>query len=365
MKRKVNGWVFWGCLTVTWTFLATAFADHAAGQSEAPAAAANKGTLADKYFFEAKAKAADQRWGEALQLLEKAWDIKPSHDIAGNLGQVALKLGRYTKAATFLDRCLRLYPPTGNSEQRAQIRNLFQSARAHVAAVRLHVTAAQGELVMDRVTPLGPSREQSEPVFVDPGTHTVQVRQDDRTLAEQSFMAVANATHDINLAPNGGAGLDSAVRPAALHTDPKLPEKTAAGSLDSVSRRRSSLPIVAGAAVSAAGFISAVLFLNAAHNSVDTAQGLQTKIGTNGCLTSGHESECKALYDANARADTRYDWGHAMLGAGGVALVATVTYALWPANGESRSAKITGRNMRLVNFGFEKGQGMISWVEKF
>jgi|GEM_PF-2313061 len=366
MKLKLNRWVFWGCFGVTGTFMATVCTEQAAGQSEAPAVsvAANNGTLADKYFFEAKAKAADHRWDEALQLLEKAWDIKPSHDIAGNLGQIALKFGQYKKAATFLDRCLRLFPPTGNSEQRTQISNLFQTARVHVAAVRLHVTAAQGELVMDRVTLLGPSKEQSEPVFVDPGTHTVLVRQNDRILAEQSFMAVAGATQDINLVPNGDAYRDSAARPGAQVSAPKLPEKTATGSLNSELSRRSSLPIVAGATVSAVGFISAVLFLNAAHNSVQTAQGIAARIPT-GCLTSGHESECRSLYDANARADTRYDWGYAMLGVGGVALVATVTYALWPINSESRAAKITGRKLWPVNFDIGKGQGMISWVKRF
>ncbi len=204
MKCSLAGRFFGGCFAVTWTILCTAYANRATGQSEPLAVpiAESSETLADRYFFDAKANAAEQKWVEALILFEKAWELKPSHDIAGNLGQVALKLGRYKLAATFLERCLRLFPPTGNSEQRTQIQALFESARTHVAAVRLHVEPQQGEIVLDRATVLGQVGNMQEPLFVDPGTHIVQIRREARIVAEQSFMAVANAAHDVTVAQN-------------------------------------------------------------------------------------------------------------------------------------------------------------------
>ena len=99
MNFRVHGWFIGGGLTIVWTCLCTSFVGSAWAQPKAVVApiSSNDESLADRYFFEAKARAAEQNWEEAYQLLEKAWELKPSHDIAGNLGQVALKLGRYKK----------------------------------------------------------------------------------------------------------------------------------------------------------------------------------------------------------------------------------------------------------------------------
>jgi hypothetical protein len=207
MKSHANGRLVGASLAIAWASLCTGFSSSASGQTQPsinPVASQDE-SLADRYFFEAKARAAEQDWEQAYQLFEKAWELKPSHDIAGNLGQVALKLGRYTKAATFLERCLRLFPPTGSADQRAQIQSLYESARRHVAAVRLHVVPQPGELLLDRATVLGAVSEQAEPIFVDPGTHVVQIRRDGRIIVDQTFVAVQNAVQDLTVAPVGNS----------------------------------------------------------------------------------------------------------------------------------------------------------------
>lgn len=259
MKRNVVGWVFSGCLAVIWTGLGTVCINSAAAQPSIESQSVTRGDepLADRYFFEAKAKAAELKWLEAYDLLERAWKLKHSHDIAGNLGQVALKLGRYKKAATFLDRCLRLFPPTGNTEQRTQIQTLLDSARVHVAAVQLHIAPQRGEIVLDRITVLGPVGSQPELLYVDPGMHVVQVRDEGRILAEQSFVAVANSSHDVNVFRNDGSSSNREPKAAAASLDGASRNKPSNKSPAVAPGSHSSAPLVIGAAATVASFVTA------------------------------------------------------------------------------------------------------------
>ena len=364
MRHHVAWWsLFWGGLG-TWTTLCTVFVNDAAGQSD-PArvsASSSDSVSADQYFFEAKAKAAQERWVDALVLLEKAWQLKPSHDIAGNLGQVALKLGRYRLSATFLERCLRLFPPTGNAEQRAQIQVLFELARAHVATVRLHATPQPGEVVLDRATILGRVGDSEEPIFVDPGTHIIQIRRDGRIVFEQSFMAVASATHDVNMArDNSSASLAGISVPTLAGSAGQVSHDSSAATIE----QRSYLPVVIGAGVAVVGFVSAALFLSAAHNEVETADSLIGAIGSGSCPSSIYAADCRALRDANVRADARYNWGHAMLGVGGAATLVSMGYLLWPVSNTSHSANNSGVKAKPIARGLSVGQGMVSWVCNF
>ena len=361
MMSRRAGWYCWGCLFVTWCFPCAA-AGSVPEASASPPTLASTEFSADRYFFDAKAKAAEQKWVEALALFERAWELKPSHDIAGNLGQVALKLGRYKKAATFLDRCLRLFPPTGSAEQRTQIQALFESARLHVSIVRLHADPQPGELVMDRVVILGPVGPQSEPIFVDPGTHIIQIRRDGRIVGERSFLAVANAAHDVNI------GLESASTPVT----PQSPRLSPIAQQDNKSsqtapanevRRRSALPIVVGASVSVAGFASSALLLGAAHSEVEKANGYMSQIRTGRCPSDAYTVECNNLHEANVRADTRYNWGYAMLGVGAAALLVTAGYVLWPT---PTSGRVGSRVIpTLIAFEYAPGHGSLTWVGQF
>ncbi len=362
MMSRRAGWYCWGCLFVTWC-IPCAAADRVPEASTSPPTLASNESSADRYFFDAKAKAAEQKWVEALALFERAWELKPSHDIAGNLGQVALKLGRYKKAATFLDRCLRLFPPTGSAEQRAQIQSLFESARLHVSIVRLHADPQPGELVMDRVVILGPVGAQSEPLFVNPGTHVVQVRRNGRIVSERSFLAVANAAHDVNI---GFASVSTPVTPRGPRLAPiaHQPEnKSIQTPPASEGRRRSVLPIVAGASVSVAGFVSSALLLSAAHSEVEKANGYMSQIPTGHCSTVAYTVECDNLHEANVRADTRYNWGYAMLGVGAAALLATAGYVLWPTS-TSGGAGFRGIPTSIA-FEYAPGHGLLAWVGQF
>lgn len=371
MKPHANGWLIGAALAVTWTSLCTFCVGSASGQTQldvAPVASKDE-SLADRYFFEGKARAAEQHWEQAYQLFEKAWELKPSHDIAGNLGQVALKLGRYKKAATFLDRCLRLFPPTGNADQRAQIQSLYETARSHVAAVRLHVVPQPGELLLDRVTVIGKVSEHTEPVFVDPGTHVVQIRRDGRIVVEQAFVAVENAVQDLTLAPVD-ASSTSAGAAAQL---PALRSKSSVQSSRSLPsptpEQRSKLPILLGATVAVGAFVTAAIFIHSANNEVSTANNLGKGLGNgkNECVSLNPQNAeaCENLREANVRADSRYNWGHAMLGLGAAALVATGTYVFWPTTNPNEAKDYSGRTETTVTVGYAPGEGILSWLGRF
>ncbi len=220
---------------------------------------------ADQLFFEAKQQAAEQKWQEAMRLLESAWQLKPSYDIAGNLGQVALTLGLYTKAATYLDRCLRMFPATGSVAQRTQVEALFREASAHVATVHIKPVATSGTLVLDRVVELGKARDPQGVVYMMPGTHIVQVRQGQTVVCEQSFLAVANASQDVHVGvadsmPSAASTIQSPLVSTGAPGENRL---AAAGSAT-----RSAVPIALGLGVSAASFFAASVLLHAAGKSV-------------------------------------------------------------------------------------------------
>jgi tetratricopeptide (TPR) repeat protein len=288
---------------------------------------------ADTLFFEGKAKAREQKWDEALLLFERSWQLKPSYDCAGNLGQVALKLGLYTKAATYLDRCLRMFPATGSKTQRVQIEALFREASTLVATVHFTVAGESGELVLDRSIELGTARGSLSAVYVNPGTHILQLLRGKQVIAEQSFLAVANASFQVQI----GAPQETE-RSAVAASDAKHAEVVATASpvaspfARSERETRSMVPIYVGAGISVASFVAAGALLSSAKSHVNDANSLQRQVGsaTDACFNSANAELCSQLHENLVQADRRYNWGYAMFGLGGASLVATVTYALWP-----------------------------------
>jgi tetratricopeptide (TPR) repeat protein len=299
---------------------------------------------ADALFFEGKEKAREQKWDEALLLFERSWQLKPSYDCAGNLGQVALKLGLYTKAATYLDRCLHMFPATGSKTQRDQIESLFREASTHVATVHFSVAGSSGELVLDRSIELGTARGPlGAAVYVNPGTHILQLLHAKQVTAEQSFLAVANASFQVQIgAQQETERTASAPVAAASDPEPAGPSATASpvAAPFSASERgtRSLVPVYVGATISVASFIAAGALLSSAKSHMNDAYALQRQSGSalNTCsngANAANAASCGQLHNALAQADRRYNGSYALFGLGGVSLAATVAYALWPVSG--------------------------------
>lgn len=302
---------------------------------------------ADTVFFEGKEKAREHKWEEALLLFEHSWQLKPSYDCAGNLGQVALKLGLYAKAATYLDRCLHMFPATGSRTQRTQIESLFREASTYVATVRFTVVGETGELVLDRSMELGAARNSLGAVYVNPGTHILQLLHGKEVIAEQSFLAVANAALQVQI----GVSRETEPKPAAntefaraSSTSTQVPASSARGEHET----RSIVPIYVGAGISVASFIAAGALLSSAKSHMNDAYVLQVQSGggSNACSNS-NAAPCGQLRETLLQADRRYNWSYAMFGVGGTSLVATVTYALWPMFGGNAASGGLDRRARV------------------
>lgn len=141
-----------------------------ATSSPAPGAAADD--EADQLFSRGNDAFDRGDLDEAYALYKKAWALKRTYDIAGNLGQVELKLGKFRDAAEHLDFTLRLFPPTGKSEPREAIRRALDAARNEVGALSITVNVRGASVAIDG-QPVGLSPFDA-PVFVEPGKRTVE-----------------------------------------------------------------------------------------------------------------------------------------------------------------------------------------------
>lgn len=141
-----------------------------------PAADADKAAAAaraDQLAREGVEAAGKDDLKTARDKLAQAFKLKPAYDIAGNLGGVEYGLGRYREAAEHLSFSLRMYPDTGNPEQRAQTEKFLNEARAKVCAVTLEGAPAGASMLIDgsRSAALDQSRH-----YLDPGQHTLSLR---------------------------------------------------------------------------------------------------------------------------------------------------------------------------------------------
>lgn len=127
---------------------------------------------ADELFGLANEAFDADKVDEAYALYQQAFALKRTYDIAGNLGQVELKMGKFRDAAEHLSFTLRFFPPTGKDAPREAIRRAFDAARKEVGTLTIKVNV-QGAAVSIDGKLLGRSPFATE-VFVEPGKRTLE-----------------------------------------------------------------------------------------------------------------------------------------------------------------------------------------------
>ena len=142
--------------------------DEATEPAQVPTTEAEKSAAADRLFEEAKRAAAIKNWEQAHASLTKAYALKPSHDIAANLGKAAFETGRYSEAAQRLTYALEVYPATGSPEKRAGIEAFLRDQiMPRVATIEVVVQPAGAKVrITEAVAGVDPTRT---PVYVPPG----------------------------------------------------------------------------------------------------------------------------------------------------------------------------------------------------
>lgn len=134
---------------------------------------------------------------EAEGFYHKAFDLKKSYDIAGNLGDVELKLGRVRDAAEHLSFTIKNFPLTGRPELRERMQNALKEAKAQVGSVRVSVSVDRADIFIDGVK-VGASPLQDE-IFVDPGPHKFEAKLKEHKPAAQEIQATKGVALEVKL----------------------------------------------------------------------------------------------------------------------------------------------------------------------
>ncbi|WP_438000176.1 PEGA domain-containing protein [Sorangium sp. So ce185] len=151
----------------------------AAGQTAIQAPRAPGEAMSDKarkLYMEGVTASEKGRWADAYASFVAAWALQKHYTIAGGIGTCELMLQRYPDAAKHLAIYVREIEKdtTATPEERAAALKTYAQARAKVGAVKLHVNVEDAEVrVGQEVVGTVPLED---PVFLEPGAHTISVR---------------------------------------------------------------------------------------------------------------------------------------------------------------------------------------------
>jgi hypothetical protein len=284
---------------------------------------------ADDLFAQGAAAYHAGRLAEAEDKLGQAWALKKTHDIAGDLGLVELKLGKLTLAAEHIAWALQHFPPTESDQTRQGFAEMLANLRLQVAALRVHVNVG-GATVLVNGRSLGTAFTIADEVFVDPGTIHVTARYDGYQAAEQTLSLAKGDARDLSLK------LDPiAVEPA----------------------RRSIVPAAVMGGVGGAALVTGavLLGLGVSKRSDFLSLGAQTN---HTCVVHAPAPQgvCAQLASEATQADTLGNGGIVALVVAGAAAVGVITYMLWPT---SRRDAGSGRSIRVVPLASVNGGGVV------
>jgi hypothetical protein len=249
-----------------------------------------------------------EKWAEAEAAYQAAWDLRPSFDIAGNLGDVEIQLGQYRDAAEHIEYALAEFPAGGKAEARETLKKLLEAAQTQVGSVKITTSIGGAKLVVDgRDVGQAPL---SKSVYVDPGKRVFEARLEGYEDALKTVEVEKGKALEVSLVltPKGGVG---------------RPEKA------------SKPLIIVGAGLGVAGIGTGVALLVVAAGEKTKALELRDSMPEAVCNTAHPEhgqytAQCDDLLAKVRRKDTFHNVGVGALIAGGVIGAATLTYALWP-----------------------------------
>ncbi len=287
------------------SMMACAFASAEVHAQEPHAATTKNEDEAQRFYREANAAFKREAWAEAEALYMKAWALSKSFDVAANLGETEVELGKHREAAGYLSFSLRTAPPSSKAEQRERTRASLNAAKKKLLTIRLATNVSAPTVTLDGAA-LDPALVGPE-IFASSGTHVVQVSAAGYQPARRTVEGAEGAAIDVKV--------------------DLVPDQ-------SVQRNRLPGYLIAGAG--AAGLIAAGVLLGVYEGKraeID-AKGPVDDAGKPRCVkapsTSGG-SECDAIRALGSQANTLGNAGLATLVAGSAAVAGGVLYLVWPA----------------------------------
>jgi tetratricopeptide (TPR) repeat protein len=295
---------------------------------EAPQAAPKAPGSADKLFDEAAAAFDAGRYAEAEAKLEQVWALKQTYDVAGNLGVVQAKLGKYAQAAEHLAWAIQHFPLTEPAKARRGFEQELEKARAQSGTLRIQVNVDGAEVAVNgRKVGVAPVADE---VFIEPGTVSATARRDGYTLAQQSVTVAKGEARTVSLA----------LVPIEI-------------------KRRSVVPGAVLGGVAGAALVTGVALVVSANSKYAEAETLRNEIVMAGtrCVAGAADPRCSQLYSTASTSDAFHNAAVGVLVTAGAAAVGAATYFLWP----TASASPRSGAVRVTPLVSTTGGGLVVW----
>lgn len=292
-------------------------AADADAQPKAPKGAPALSDKARTLYEEGRALATKQKWPEAYASYFAAWSLLRHFQIASNLGNTELKLGKYRDAAEHLWFAISEQTQAGEDPRViAGDRALLEEALRHIGRVDVTVSVEGAEVFLGG-TSLGTSPLDA-PLFVEPGAVVVSARKEGVGVAkvELTIAKGEQKRADLKVASEGAAPAPTTSATAPV----PVPSASASPPVDAWP----TWPVYAGAGVGAAALVAGGVFVglgSAAGADADTLRDEQRSAGRT-C-----PGGCADVVEAYEKADGRYNTAVPLFVAGGVLLGATLAYA--------------------------------------
>jgi PEGA domain len=301
------------CLLLCAIFLVGAYPLDARAQPKA-STTAQVGQL----FDQAEAAYAKGDKQGAYEAFKAAWALQKSYDIAGNLGIVELKLGKYRDAAEHFAWSLENYPPTADEAKQKLTEKKLAEALKEVG--RLHVqVSVNGASVTVNGHAAG-TAPISGTLFVEPGPIVVEAK----------LAGYFDGRKQVEIAKGGEETV-------ALSLVPAPPP------------RRSVVPGAVMAGVGGAALVTGIGLLVAGRSKASSASAVHDAILNAGhsCVTkaANYDARCTGLLDTTSRGDTLQEAGVGLMIGGGAAAVGSAIYFLVP---QASSAATRSGALRLT-----------------
>ena len=307
---------------------------------------------ANRFFKEGNDHYAKRDWEAAYKAYTKAFELKRSYDIAGNLGDVELTLGRHRAAAEHLAFSLRHWP-TGKAEAKERTRARLAEAKKKCGAVKIRVDGDAEIFVNRRKVGRAPIDYE---VFVEPGAVHIEARRADGRSARRTIALSLGEAQSIRLTLRGPEKTEAP------------PPKTAAKSVGpdpGASKKRSgiepkTIALVAGGALTVVSLGLWVGFGLAAEGSASDAEALRSKaideVGEGGCRNAPSVGVCQELGSTNDSGQSQKSM--ATVGAVGTGIFAAATLGVWLFWPESEDKETAGR----PSFSPRIGKDQVGWA---
>jgi len=276
-----------------------------------------------------------KKWEEAERAFSEAWGLKQSYDIAGNLGDVEVYLGRYRDAAEHLEFSLRNWP-AGQEAAKKRTADRYAEAKKSVGTLSLKVSEGAEITVNGKAVGKSPL---PGPVFIEPGAATIEARIGEKSAKKTVALDVGDS-REVEIVIAGEA---AAVGPEA--GDPATNGSAQPGANGSVGgdvrppsgSSVKTVGMIASGALAVIGLGVGVGFYMKQQSAKDDADALRSdnKLGTTGCASGANASACADLADANDRAESSRTISTIGFIGAGVGAAGFVAFMLMPSSKRS------------------------------